>query len=336
MRYDASGRDRITPDPVLTQISIAFETETSTIAQELFPTIRVSSQAGRYPVYGRDAFSRHFGGTKRAPGARANEVEGRKRYFEDQYFATEDALEELTPTEEIENAPQGTNPEADAVEALTWDLLLGKELEVRDLVYDETAYLPAHVVTLGAGEKFNEYATSDPVQVFRDLFVDFHDTVGLIPNLAVIPWKVMRYLEDHPVIIERYAPLGGIVTPEQIATILGVQRILVPGGNYNAENPGQQAALSAIWGDQNIVLGIVPGSPALETPALGYEFLWPIPGGGRTTEDSVQADRRWDGDRIGWINRVRRRADRKFVGRDPDLPGAPVVGGALIRNVLAI
>lgn len=335
MRYDASGRDRIVPDPVLTQIAVAFETETSYIANSLFPTVTVGTQSGRYPVFGRSAFSQHPGGTRRAPGARANETEGRKRYAEDVYFATEDALEELTPDEEIENAPQGENPENDAVEALVNDLLIGKELEVRDMLYDPTAYHTDHVITLGVGEGINEYGTSDPIGLFRDAFLQFHRSTGTVPNTGVIPWEVMRYLEDHPSLIERYAPFGGMITPQQIATVLGLQTILVPGGNYNGENPGQQAAMQEIWGSENIILGLVPGRPARGTPALGYEFLWPIPGGGRRAADRIQVDRRRDNDRIGWINRVRRRADRKLVGKDPDLPGTPVVGGMLIRNVLA-
>jgi hypothetical protein len=333
--YDSAGRFRqqIRPDPVLTQISISFELQASYIAPIFFPTVSTGRlQSGRYQIFGRDAFRRNFSGDVRAPGARANEVEGRKRYAEDKFFAVEHALEELIPDEEIENNPD-QNPEADSVESLTNDLLLGKELAARDLLYDEDVYLADHVETLGAGEHFDEYDTSDPITLFRDLFRTFYDTLGTIPNVAMIPWKAMSYLEDHPLIIERYASVGGIIRPEQIATILGIRRIVVPGGVYNDQNPGQAAALSEIWGN-NIVLGLVPGSPQRDMPALGYEFLWPI-SGARGTQDRVSVDRRRDNDRIGWINRVRRRYDLKLVGRDPDLVGNPVVSGMLVKDVLS-
>ncbi len=329
--YDATGRDKLELDPMLTQISIEFAATTDYIAPILFPSVRVNQQNGRYEIFGRRAFRRNFGGDVRAPGARANELEGQREFAEDTYTAREHALEMLTPDEERENNPD-KDPEADAVEDLTNDLLLGKELAARDLLYDPTVYKTDHVETIGSGDHFNEFETSNPIEVFRDMFFTFHETLGTVPNIAVIPWAVMAYLEDHPAIVERYAIQGGVITPEQVAAVLGIQRIVVPGGTYNNANPGQNAALTEIWGN-NIVLGLVPGRPQRRMPALGYEFLWPVRGG-RRQQDEIIADRRRDDDRIGWINRVRRRYDLKLVGRDPDLAGTPVVAGILIQDVL--
>lgn len=329
--YDSTGRDKINPDPVLTQISIEFANTTDYIADRFFPSVRVNQQAGRYEVFGRRAFTRNFGGDVRAPGARANELEGRRRFAEDTYFSREHALEQLTPDEEKENNPD-KNPENDAVEDLTQDMLLGKEFAARDLLYDPSHYHTGHVITLGTGEYFNEFDTSDPIGLFRDAFMTFHATMGVTPNLASIPWQAMRYLEDHPAIVERYAIQGGVITPEQIAAVLGIPEIIVPGGSYNEANPGQDSALTEIWGN-NIVMGLVPSRPRPRVPALGYEFLYPVRGGRRQVSDIV-ADRRRDNDRIGWINRVRRRYDLKLVGRDPDLTGNPVVAGMLIENAV--
>lgn len=327
-RYDTTGRDKINPDPVLTQISVEFEQSTTLVAQRLFPTVEVSARSGRYSVFGRKAWRRTLTGDVRAPGSRANEREGKVQQAEDTYFCNEHALEEVIPQEEREENPE-RNPEADAAEDLTWDLLLGKELAARDLLYDTSNYHTGHVVTLGSGEYFDVYATSEPITVFRDLMRTFHESLGLLPNVAVIPWKAMSYLEDHPALIERYAPVGGVITPQQIASILGLQEIIVPGTVYNGENPGQAAVLAELWGN-NIVLGVVPSRPAPRTPALGYEFLQPIPGG-RNSVDRVSVDVREDDDRVADIVRARRRYDLKLVGRDPDLADK-VVAGALIVN----
>ena len=330
-RYDTTGRDKINPDPVLTQVSVEFEQSTSLVSSRFFPTVPVGARSGKYSVFGRKSWRRTLTGDVRAPGARANEREGRIFEAKDQYFANEHALEEFIPVEEREENPE-RDVEGEATEELTWDLLLGKELVARDLLYDTTQYHTGHVTTLTAGAHFDEYATSDPITLFRDLMRTFHTTLGILPNLAMIPWQAMSYLEDHPLIIERYSQVGGMITPDQIATILGIPEIVVPGTIYNGENPGQAADLTELWGN-NIVLGVVPARPAPRIPALGYEFLLPIPGG-RNSADNVSIDVRENNDRIGDIVRARRRYDMKLVGRDPELDDK-VVAGMLIQNVVS-
>lgn len=332
--YDTAGRDRITPDPVLTQISVEFEKNSGEfISNILFPTVRVNRQAGRYQVFGRDSFRLNFGGDVRAPGTRANEIEGFAQYAEDTYFATEHALEIPVPDEERENNPE-QDVDGDATEEVTSKLLLGKELAAVALATDTTQYKASHVVTLGAGAHFDEYGTSDPITVFRDAMRTFHGSTGTIPNLAVIPWMTMSYLEDHPDIVARYDAQPGVVSPEQVAALLGLQRVVVPGAAYNENaNPGVTAAISEIWGD-DILLAYVPNRPSTRSPAFGYEFLWPIPGGGRRGPDNISVDTRRDEDNIRDIHRARRRYDLKLVGRDIDLAGDPVIAGFLIRNTL--
>lgn len=330
-RYDTTGRDKINPDPVLTQVSVEFEQSTSLVSSRFFPTVTVGARSGKYSVFGRKSWRRTLTGDVRAPGARANEREGRIFEAKDQYFANEHALEEFIPVEEREENPE-RDVEGEATEELTWDLLLGKELVARDLLYDTTQYHTGHVTTLTTGAHFDEYATSDPITLFRDLMRTFHTTLGILPNLAMIPWQAMSYLEDHPLIIERYSQVGGMITPDQIATILGIPEIVVPGTIYNGENPGQAADLTELWGN-NIVLGVVPARPAPRIPALGYEFLLPI-SGGRNSADNVSIDVRENNDRIGDIVRARRRYDMKLVGRDPELDDK-VVAGMLIQNVVS-
>lgn len=331
--YDNAGRDRITPDPVLTNMSVEFERNAGEfISNIIFPTVRVTLQSGRYRVYGRESFRLNFGGDVRAPGTRANEIEGFTQWSEDTFFATEHALEIPVPDEERENNPD-ENVDADATEEVTSKLLLGKELAAVNLVTDATQYRASHVTTLGAGQHFDEYGTSDPITVFRDAFRTFHGSTGTVPNVAVIPWTVMSYLEDHPDVIARYQAQGGVITAEQIAALFGVQRIVVPGAAYNENaNPGVTASIAEIWGD-NILLAYVPNRPSLRTPALGYEFLWPI-SRGRRGPDNTTLDTRRDDDNIRDIHRARRRYDLKLVGKDPDLAGTPVIAGYLIQNVL--
>lgn len=333
--FDTAGkaRQRFRQDPLLTQMSVEFERDAGGfISNYLFPTVRVTARSGRYELHGRRSFGLHPGGDVRAPGARANETTSNYVFAEDQYFCNEHALEEGIPDEEREENP-GENLDALTVEDLTMKLLIGKELAARDLVMDTTQYKASHVVTLGAGDHFDEYSTSDPITVFRDAFRDFRESTGTLPNLAVIPWLVMSFLEDHPLIIARYQAQGGVINADQIAAVLGIPRIVVPGASMNTSNPAVSQTITEIWGD-NIILAVVPPRPAKRTAALGYEFLQPI-SRGRRGPDNTTLDRRRDDDNIRDIHRARRRYDLKLVGRDPDVVGTPVIGGYLIQDVLS-
>lgn len=324
--YDARGNDNIEPDPILTNISVEWGDLTETAGDVLFPTVRVNKQAGKYLVFGRNAWSQNFGGDVRAPGSRANEIPGFARWSEDTYFATEHALEMLVPDEERENVDSPFDPDRAAVQDVTSKIVTGREIAIRDLVHNAANYHANHTVTLAAGQMFNEYGTSNPIAVFRDAFREFHAQMSTVPNIAIMPYTVMSYLEDHPRIIERYVAQGGVVTAEQIAAILGINRIVVPGGAYNADgNPGRPDDISYIWRN-HIVLAYVPPRAAMRTPAFGYEFVWPIRG-------QVQsADRRRDDDRVGQIHRVRRRYDLKLVAKDEATDKA--IGGFLIRDAV--
>lgn len=333
-RYDAAGKARrkFRQDPLLTQVSVAFERDSGAfIGNILAPTVRVNTRAGRYEIHGRDSFGLNPSGDVRAPGARANEIEMAFELAEDEYFCNEHALEQGIPDEEREENP-GVNLDNETTENLTSKILLGKEIAVRDLVTDPAVYKATHVTVLGAGEHFDEYGTSDPIMVFRDAFRDFHDSTGTVPNLAVIPWKVMSYLEDHPVVIDRYKAQGGVISAEQIAAVLGIRRIVVPGAAMDTANPALTQNIADIWGN-DIIMGIVPARPARRTAALMYEFHQPI-SRGRRGPDLTTLDKRRDDDNIRDIQRARRRYDIKLVGRDPELAGTPVIGGYLIQDVL--
>jgi len=325
-KYDARGSDNIIVDPVLTNISIEWANLTVTAADVLFPSVRVSKQGGKYLVFGRNAFTTNFGGDVRSPGARANEIPGFARWSEDTYFAVEHALEMLVPDEERENVESPFEPDRDAVEDVTSQILMGRELAARDLVTDPTVYHADHTVTLSGTAQWNDYANSDPIADVRRAFRTFHSNMFTVPNVAIIPFRVMSYLEDHPVIVERYSAQGGVVTAEMIANILGIDRVIVPGGAYNTtNNPGRPDDISYIWGD-DVVLAYVPPRAGLRTPAFAYEFTWPIQG------REQASDRRRDDDRVGDIHRVRRRYDLKLVAKDEDNDLA--IGGYLIRDAI--
>lgn len=327
MAYDPNGS---VIDPVLTNVSISYVRRAPSVANLLFPRVPSSEQRAAYRIYPPESWGPAFNDDVRGPGGVANETPGEK-WSEDTFRAEEHALKHFVPDEEDENNPSGNRgprirPLTRGAEIVTNMVLVNRELAARDIATDVNNYNTDHVVTLSGTDQFDDHDNSEPIDVFREANRQFYRSIGVMPNVCIMPFMVFSYLEDHPQIVARYQAQGGVITAEMIASILGVPRIYVPGGYNKTNNPGQPDALAQVW-SSDVVLAWVPDSQNArqETPSYGYEFNWTI--GGR---ESV-TDRWRDPDRVGTYVRYRRRYDFKMTAVD-DSGGQ--VAGYLIKNAI--
>jgi hypothetical protein len=138
----------------------------------------------------------------------------------------------------------------------------------------------------------------------------------------------MSVLEDHPDFIERikYSERG-ILTPEIIGAILGMQSIVVPGTGVAAGNPGQTLTVGYLWGD-DVVMAYVPSNPGQKIPAYGYEFTWGFGGGNKQVVDRWREDRRKSD-----VIRCSRRYDVKMTALDAS---SKQIAGYLIKNATSL
>jgi hypothetical protein len=324
--YNPAGADNVHIDVVLTNISVAWPNN-GFVGSVLFPTVSVAKQANKYYVFGREAWQPEPFGDVRAPGSVANEIPG-LNVSTDTYFCNEHSLQIAVTDEERENADSPLRPDTDGAELVTSKMLLQRELAIYNLVSTTSTYNAGLTTTLSGTSQWNDYVNSNPIADMRTAIKAIHAQIFLEPNLAIIPYQVMTVLEDHPDFIERikYSERG-IVTPEIIASIVGIERVVVPGVGYNSTgNPGQAASLSYLWG-KNVILAYVPAAAGLKTPAFGYEFTWGYGGG------MPQIVERWrEQQRKADIIRVSRRYALKIVAQDS--AGASIAG-YLIQNAVA-
>jgi hypothetical protein len=209
--------------------------------------------------------------------------------------------------EELDNADSPLSPFRDGTELVTSRLLMGRESAIQAMVRDATNYPAGLTTTLAGANQWNDYANSNPIADVRVARRALHAIMFREPNLAIIPYQVMSQLEDHPDFIERIKySMPGVLTRDIIATLLGIERILVPGLGVNSANIGQVASVGYLWG-KDVLLAWVPDRAGLRTPAFGYEFVWPING-------QVQVVDRWREEfRVRDVVRVRRRYDLKGI-----------------------
>jgi hypothetical protein len=309
--WSPSGSGQTHIDAVLTQISIGWPNN-GMVGEQLFPVVNVKKQADKYYIFGREAWLPETS-DYRAPGTEANEIPGYTVSL-DTYYCQEHALQMAIPDEEREQVDSAFTPDRDATELLTSKILLSREVKMQTLVTTAANYATGLSVTLSAGTTcWDAYATSDPIGVWRTSVRAVNAKVFMDPNVAVIPYQVMSVLEDHPDIIERikYSERA-ILTPELIAAVFGMEKVIVPGlgiGTGGVGALGNAIVPGYLWG-KDVVMAWVPQRPGLRTPAFAYEFTWNYGG-------QAQIVDRWREDkRKSDLIRTSRRYDLKMVGNE--------------------
>jgi hypothetical protein len=327
MVYSPTGSGGVHIDEVLTNISIGWSNE-ALVAERLFPVVRVRKQSDKYYTFGREAWLPEAG-DYRAPGTEANEIPGLKLSL-DTYYAQEHSLQTPVTDEERENADVPLSPDADGTELVTSKILLGREKAMKDAVTDATQYADDMTVTLTGTAQWNDYTNSDPIGDFKDGRHAMHANMFMEPNTAIVPYQVMSELEDHPDFLDRikYSERA-ILTPDIIATVVGLPNIIVPGTGIAT---GADLVPGYLWG-RDVLLAYVPPRPGLRVPAFAYEFTWRYAGGQEQVVDRWREERRKSD-----LIRCSRRYDLKLVGRennenDPNF--GKVVAGYLIKDAVA-
>lgn len=275
-------------DPALSQVSIKYTNDTF-IADVVCPMIKVAKMTGKYFVY--DKSNLRIDRTQRALGSPANEVD----FGVDPtgtYICSDHALKEFTPDQIQDQADAALNPLVDSVENITEKLLLDREQNAANLL-TSTSNLTQNV-TLAGTAQWSDYTNSDPIGDVRTARTTIHQNTFKKPNTLILGKQVYDILIEHPAIIERikYSQLG-VVTPELLARVFQVEKILVGEAGSNTAKEGQTDALSYVWGKNAVVAYIAP-QIRLKMLTLAATFVY-----------GVRTAKRWrDEDREGTYVRI--------------------------------
>lgn len=316
--YNPTGSSNVHIDEVLTQISVGYPNN-GLVGDVLFPTVTVNKQSDKYYIFGREQWLPED--DERAPGTVANEIIGYQVSL-DTYYAREHSLQIPVTDEERENVDQPLSPDRDATELVTGKILLGRERAIQTIATTTGNYTAGLSTTLSGTSQWSDYANSNPIGDLRTGKAAIHAQIFTEPNTLIIPYQVMTVLEDHPDFLERikYSERA-IFSPELLGSILGFQRVVVPGAGINTAALGATPTLSYLWG-KDVVMAYVPDRAGLKIPAYGYEFAW-----GRQLVD------RWrEEPRKSDLVRVSRRYDLKMTAVDGS---GDSVAGYLIKAAVA-
>ncbi len=218
------------------------------IADQLLPITPVSKQSNLYYKFHHGQNRQYQPNlTARAPGTEAKKVH--MTVSSDNYFAPNFALGTDMVVEDIVNADEVLAwAESNAI-MLTDRLLIDYEMRVANL-----AVTSANVHTVTAiNTAWSNTTGSRPLDDMLTEKENFRQYSGLLPNVAVIPEQVMTVLRRNDQLRDViFGDRGGLVTEAQLATAIGVERIIVPFSQVNTfeetETINASWSLSDVWG----------------------------------------------------------------------------------------
>lgn len=270
-------------DQFLTNVAVAFwQDQRKYIADKVFPIVPVAKQSDKYPVYPRGYFFRDDV-APRPLGGRAPLVDYKVQ--SDTYVAEEYALGHNLDDRARANYDQPLDPDRAAARLLTQQFLIHRDRLWVSKYFTTSVWSKdrAGVASNPTGDQFLQFdqTGSDPIGLVDAERDRIAQATGFEPNALVMGRAVYRVLKEHPKITDKIKyTQRGIVTPDLLAQVFGVERVLIPSAVYNAAAEGATDSMQFIVNPKSMLLVYAAPNPSLDEPSGGYTFAWTglIPG----------------------------------------------------------
>jgi len=252
-------------DKILTNISIMYR-NAAYVGTQIMPIVPVKKKSDIYYIYDSKADRFRIPKTLRAPKTESRTVDW--KVTTDGYVCDEHALNDLIDDIERDNADKPLNLEVDTTEFLTDILQLGLEMRIKTML---EASLTANAPTNGV---WSDYTTEtiDPIADIEIAKAAIHAVIFREPNVLLLGKAVYDKLKHHPKILEliKYSQKG-VVTTDLLASLFGIEKVIVGEAGYNTAKEGKTAVLSYLWA-KNAILAYVEPKPGIKKFSLGYTF----------------------------------------------------------------
>jgi hypothetical protein len=263
-------------DVALTNVAVGYK-NTDLIADQIFPTISVPKQSGKIYKFSKEAF--RLLDDVRAPGTVSNRV---KSYSvsSDTYFCDNHAMHDVVPNEDKVNADAVIQPEVSMTEGLTDLMMLRREYKLAAYLFNTTTFAGRYTARTGTA-RWNDYTNSDPIADADTAKENVRKASGAKANAAIMGAAVYNKLKRHPQLLDMFKyTAGGVLTQQQVAEALGIDRLLVGNAIYVSSAEGAATETTAdVWG-KYCLFAYIAKVPEIRRPSLGYGYTWQTGVGG--------------------------------------------------------
>tara|TARA_R100001510_G_C7651458_1_gene209129 strand:+ start:1819 stop:2775 length:957 start_codon:yes stop_codon:yes gene_type:complete len=255
-------------DAILTNMSIAYmQDQDHFVAGKVFPTVPVQKQSDLYYTYSQEDFFRD------SVELRADGTESAGTGYglsTDSYSALVYALHKDIGDQVRANSDAPLSPDQDATRFLTQQMLIRQEIDWASKYFATSIW----GTDTTPGTLWSASSGSDPIGDVQTGINTVLTNTGFKPNTMVMSYAVFSILKNHADIIDRYKYTSSAsITEDLLASVLGVDRVLVMGGIKNSADEGATASYAQI-GDKDACLLYVAPNAGLMAPSAGYNFSW--------------------------------------------------------------
>lgn len=251
----------------LENISVAYRND-GLIADQLSPGVPVKHETDVFYVYSKDNF--RLNETLRANGAVANEMDWDVSTAS--YRLDEHAMRHLVTDRDRSNSDKAIRLDIDATETLTDQILLRREIDMATQAF--TAANWANTTSLTSTFAWSANTTlSNPITFVDSAATSVIQRSGKKPNTAVVDFRTFQACKEHISVVDRVKYTSSdSVTPNMLAKLFNIQKLLVASGIRNTGEEGLTDSMGYIWTDACFV-GYVEPSPGLKKPSTFYTFF---------------------------------------------------------------
>lgn len=258
----------------LTNLSVAYiQDHNNFVSTQVFPVVPVDKKSNVYYIYTKNDWFRDEAQLRRDGTESAGSGYGLST---DNYECLTYAFHKDIDDQTRANSDAMLNPDRDATEFVTQRLMLKEEIKwAAD--YFATGKWGTDKVGGTDFTQWQDYTGSSPIEDVEDGISTILSTTGFRANTLVVGYNVYKRLKRHPHIVDllKYTDAGKAmnVTPQLLAQVLGVDRVVVAQAVKATNNEGETAAYSFVQGNNALLCYVAP-SPSLMQPSAGYIFMW--------------------------------------------------------------
>lgn len=257
-------------DAILTNISVAFiQDESYFVANKIFPVVPVQKQSDKYFKYTQGDWFRDEAQLRADATESAGSGYGLST---DNYSANVYAIHKDIGDQTRKNFDVPLDPDRDATLFLTQRMLQRFE---RQFVSDFfTTGIWGTDKTFAAGTTWDNETGSNPIDDIEFAKETILENTGYMPNKLLLGYQVFRKLKHHPDLVDRIKYTSErVITEQMLASLFGVEEVMVAKSVYNSANEGQTATFAFNFG-KNALLCYSAPSPGILAPSAGYTFQW--------------------------------------------------------------